>query len=170
MHVTRTGPAPEDGAVIVFLHGAMVAGWMWTQQAADLSDYRCVVPDLPGFGASVTEEWLSLSATADQVAALIRDEYHGGSAHVVGLSLGGLVGLHTVAKHPDAVRSLLASGVPSGSLSPPLLIANRLLLWLYCRPWGAAVVARVLWPQVRAGCSAAGRTSPWHRRVAPACG
>src|SRR5918995_4162790 len=61
----------------------------------------------------------------------------------VGLSLGGLVGLHIVARHPDAVRSLLVSGVPFGSLSVPLRVANRLLLWLYCRRWGAAVVARV---------------------------
>ena len=48
-----------------------------------------------------------------------------------------------MARHPDAVRSLLVSGVPFGSLSVPLRVANRLLLWLYCRRWGAAVVARV---------------------------
>ena len=70
------------------------------------------------------------------MADVIRTQTPDGRAHVVGFSLGGLVGLHLAVRHPDAVRTLLASGVPLGSLSTPLRLANRLLAWLYVKPWG----------------------------------
>lgn len=140
MHITRAGS--PTGEPVLFLHGAMVAGWMWTQQVDDLAEFRCLVPDLPGFGLSGDEVWLSLADTADQVAEVIRAETPDGRANVVGLSLGGLVGLHLAVRHPGAVRTLLVSGVPLGGLSTPLRIANRLLAWLYLQPWGAPGVAR----------------------------
>jgi pimeloyl-ACP methyl ester carboxylesterase len=140
MHVTRSGP--QTGEPIVFLHGAMVAGWMWTQQAEDLAEYRCLLPDLPGFDHSGGERWTSLASTADRVADLIRAEAPEGRAAVVGLSLGGLVGLHLAARHPSAVSSLLVSGVPLGSIPGPLRVANRGLAWLYGRRWGAGLAAR----------------------------
>lgn len=140
MHMTRAGSSA--GEPVVLLHGAMVAGWMWTQQVDDLREYHCLVPDLPGFGLSSDDGWFGLADTADRVAAMIRAETPDGRAHVVGLSLGGLVGLHLTVRHPDVVRTLLVSGVPMGSLSTPLRLANRLLGWLYVKPWGAPLVAR----------------------------
>lgn len=142
MHVTTAGSS--TGEPVVFLHGAMVAGWMWERQVDDLAEFCCLVPDLPGFGLSGDDAWVSLADTADRVADLIRAETPHGRAHVVGLSLGGLVGLHLAVRHPDAVRTLMVSGVPLGSLSPPLRLANRLLAWLYATSWGAPVVARAL--------------------------
>jgi len=123
---------------------ASVAGWTWTQQVDDLADFRCLVPDLPGFGLSGDIGWLSLPDTADRVADMIRAQTPDGRAHVVGLSLGGLVGLHLAVRHPDSLRTLLVSGVPLDSLSAPLRLANRLLAWLYVQLWGAPVVARAL--------------------------
>jgi pimeloyl-ACP methyl ester carboxylesterase len=65
-----------------------------------------------------------------------------GTAHVVGLSLGGIIGLNLAVRHPEAVRSLLVSGVPYGTLGWPLKLTNHVLSWLYGRPWGARMVAR----------------------------
>lgn len=126
---------------MVFLHGAMVAGWMWREQADALTGYRCLLPDLPGWGRSADLGWRSLAETADRVAALIADECEGRRAHVVGLSLGGLVGLHLAARTPNRVRSLLVSGVPMGRVPRPLQWLNRAFASLYARPWGAGVVA-----------------------------
>ena len=56
MYVAESGPA--DGTPIVFLHGAMVAGWMWTEQVQGLAEYRCLVPDLPGMGRSGDDTWV----------------------------------------------------------------------------------------------------------------
>lgn len=44
----------ETGSVtaptIVFLHGGGGAGWMWQPQVEQLSDFHCLVPDLPEQG------------------------------------------------------------------------------------------------------------------------
>lgn len=141
MYVDEHGP--DDGVPIVFLHGSMVAGWMWMGQVQDLPEFRCLLPDLPGIGHSADERWVSMADTADRVAEVVRGRCEGGSAHVVGLSLGGVVGLHTAVRHPDAVRSLLVSGVPYGTIPWPLRALSSAMISLYRRPWGARQIARM---------------------------
>ena len=140
MHFVEFGPS--EGVPVVFLHGSMVAGWMWVGQAEGLPDYRCLLPDLPGIGHSSDEEWEDFATTADHVANLIRDRCTGGSAHVIGLSLGGIIGLHLAVRHPETLRSLVVSGVPSGSIPVVLQVLNRVMLFLYRRPWGARLIGR----------------------------
>ena len=109
---------------ILWLHGGNVAGWMWGEQLPAFADYRSIVPDLPGFGASNDEPWRSITATADELAALLGDE----PTHVVGLSLGSSVALELAFRHPQLVSSLFLA---SAQLTPPLrrdLIAARVLL------------------------------------------
>ena len=142
MHVDEFGP--EDGAPIVFLHGSMVAGWMWMGQIEDLREYRCLLPDFPGFGRSGDETWISFADTADRVADMIQQRCVDGRAHVVGLSLGGIIGLHVAVRHPESVRSLIISGVPQGTLPRLLKALSRAMLWLYRRDWGIRLVARIL--------------------------
>ena len=135
---------PDDGTAIVFLHGSMVAGWMWTEQVAALSsDHRILVPDLPGIGASGSEQWTGFSGVADAVAHEIEARAPGG-AHVVGLSLGGIIALNLAVDHPRLCTSLLVSGVPAGSLSLPLRLLNRAMAGVYGTRRGARVIARVL--------------------------
>lgn len=140
MHVEEHG-AP-NGTPIVFLHGAMVAGWMWHAQVDGLADHRLLVPDLPGLGRSGAERWISFADTADQLASVIRERVDAGAAHVVGLSLGGIAGLHMARRHPDTVRSLLVSGVPVGRIPIALRMLGWLMRMLYRRPAGARLVGR----------------------------
>lgn len=83
MYVEEHGPA--DGVPVVFLHGSMVAGWIWLNQVERLPSYRCLLSDLPGIGRSSGDEWVSFSDTADRIVGLIRIRCANGSAHVVGL-------------------------------------------------------------------------------------
>ena len=134
----------NDGrdATIVFLHGGNVAGWMWGEQIPAFADHHLLVPDLPGFGASNTEPWVSMADAADRVADLIRSRAKGGVAHVVGLSLGAGVGLHLALRHPGVVASLLIS---SASITPPsraTRLSGRLMLAAWNRPWFWAALAR----------------------------
>jgi len=129
-----------DATPILFLHGSMVGGWMWMGQVEGLADHRCILVDFPGIGRSGEEAWNGFSDTADQIAEVIRSQ--AGTAHVVGLSLGGIVGLYLAAQHPESIRSLLVSGVPYGKIGGPLKLVNRTMLWLYQRQWGAGLVAR----------------------------
>lgn len=117
----------EGAERILWLHGGNVAGWMWGEQLPALADYRSIVPDFPGFGASNDEAWVSITHTADDLAALLGDE----PAHVVGLSLGSSVALELAARHPQLVSSLFLA---SAQLTPPRrrdLIAARALLALW---------------------------------------
>ena len=139
MHVEIFGP--DDGTPIVFLHGSMVAGWMWMGQVEDLPEYRCFLPDLPGIGNSATTPWLSLSDTSDKIANMISTQCPGGRAHIVGLSLGGITALHVAAKHPEVVESLIVSGVPYGKINLLLRLFSSVMLKLYNRPWGARAIA-----------------------------
>ncbi len=119
LHVTRTGTGP----VLVLLHGSGVSSWMWDDLVAALSDgFHCVAVDLPGSGASHAEPWTSFAATADAIAGVIDDMADDvaddGTAHVVGLSLGGYVTLALLAAHPDRVRSAVVSGITTRPLAP----------------------------------------------------
>ena len=108
LHLTEHHPDADES--ILFLHGGNVAGWSWTEEAEALPDHHSLVPDLPGFGGSARHPWIDLSTTADELADLVRERAHGGTAHVVGLSLGGVVGTALAARHPDLVRSVFVTG------------------------------------------------------------
>lgn len=101
---------PDADESVLFLHGGSVAGWSWTEQAKALPDHHSLLPDLPGFGASARHPWTDLSTTADELADLVRERGHDGRAHVVGLSLGGVVGTALAARHPDVIRSVFVTG------------------------------------------------------------
>ena len=107
-----TAVGPRSAATCVLLHGVGTSGWMWRALIDDLSkDFHVLTPDLPGHGASNRRPWRSMADTVAAVAALISGHAQNGSAHVVGLSLGGYVGLDLAAAHPDVVPSATVSGV-----------------------------------------------------------
>jgi len=135
LHVDESGP--RDAETIVFLHGGNVSGWMWGPQRDELTDFHHLVPDMPGFGLSNQVPWRSMAETADRIAAVIRERAHDGRAHVVGLSLGGLVGALLVARHPSAVRSAVLSGAPLRGLGPFMAWLPRvpLKLWHTAAYW-----------------------------------
>lgn len=94
-----------EGSLVLFLHGIGMTRNGWDAQIAGLADaHRCVAWDLPGYGASEPLGEFSLAAAADAAARLI--DHLRGPAHVVGLSMGGMIALELALRHPEAVRSL----------------------------------------------------------------
>jgi pimeloyl-ACP methyl ester carboxylesterase len=83
---------------------------MWQYHAEHLAEFHCLMPDLPGFGRSQDEPWVSLEDTADALATLIAAKASGGRAHVVGLSLGGATALLLLSRHPERVDHLIVDG------------------------------------------------------------
>lgn len=141
MHIREEGP--PNGDVIVWLHGSMVAGWMWTEQVSALSDvYRSIVPDLPGLGESGSETWTSFAGVAEALGAELAKRIPEG-AHVVGLSLGGVIGLNLAVSHPELCKSLLVSGVPAAPVAGVLRFMNQAMASVYGRSWGARMIGRV---------------------------
>lgn len=107
VHESGTPGAPS----IVFLHGIGTSAWMWQEQTAALPDFHCLVPDLPGHGASAAELWRSLPDTAHLIAGIIRARATQGRAHVVGLSLGAYIAMQLLLADPAIVDHAVLSGL-----------------------------------------------------------
>ncbi len=101
LEVRRAGSGEP---VLVFVHGWGFNGAVWESTVSRLKDhYRCLVVDLPGFGASSPPEGeYSLAALS---ATLTRELPQ--DAVWVGWSLGGMVALQAARDQPCSVRSLL---------------------------------------------------------------
>lgn len=140
LHLTEYHPDADES--VLFLHGGNVAGWSWTEEAESLPDHHSLVPDLPGFGGSARHPWTDLSTTADELADLVRTHGHGGQAHVVGLSLGGVVGTALAARHPDVVRSLFVTGAILRGVRGVERWAGLAQIRLWSRPWYWRATAR----------------------------
>jgi len=95
-----------QGGPVVLLHGLGGSRISWEPQLADLSaDHRVAAWDLPGYGASAPLVDLSFRSLAQAAADWI-DVLGSPSAHVVGISLGGMIAQYLAAWHPQSVRSL----------------------------------------------------------------
>ncbi|MEM9801885.1 MAG: alpha/beta fold hydrolase, partial [Planctomycetota bacterium] len=98
---------PRDGPTLLMLHGSPGSSYDFRDIAPLLEDeFRLVAPDLPGFGASSrTVGDYSIRAHAAYALDLL-DELGIESAHVLGFSMGGGVGLEIWDAAPDRVASL----------------------------------------------------------------
>ncbi len=107
MRVVVQGQGPD----VVFIPGGDQTAEGYSQQFARLSDaFRCISYDPRGAGgtASPPAPW-TMSDYAQDCAAVI-DAFCGGSAVVVGLSLGGLVTQQVAIEFPDKVRLAIPMG------------------------------------------------------------
>ena len=140
MRVQEFGSA--DAPALVLLHGGNVAGWMWGPQVGAFPEHRVLVPDLPGFGESNGEDWVSIATTADAVAALLI-ERDVAAADVVGLSLGASVGIELAVRHPDLVRRLVLASPTAVPATRRQRIAARVQLAFWHQPgyWSATARA-----------------------------
>lgn len=75
---------------IVFLHGGSMSGRMWQPQVEGLSEYYCLVPDLPEHARSAAIQPFTLQGAACEVAKLIQERIPNGRAHLVGGRRGGV--------------------------------------------------------------------------------
>jgi len=113
---------PADAATILFLHGGGGGSWMWQPQVERLHDYHLLVPDLPGHGDSTGIRLTSIEDVTDRMTGLIQEKAHGGSAHVVGLSLGAQVAVYLLARAPEVVDHAVVSSA---------LLKPMAMQWLY---------------------------------------
>lgn len=138
-----TEHGPRRGESIVLLHGGNMAGWTWDEQVSSMPDRHLLTPDLPGYGRRTELTWPGTAGAADDVADLIRSRGRGGRAHVVGLSLGGLVAVQLVHRHPDLVSTCTISGaaVTGYARWERLVIGAQVPLWHRRWYWAAQATA-----------------------------
>ncbi|MFI0714341.1 alpha/beta fold hydrolase [Streptomyces inhibens] len=96
------------GPPLVLLHGGFLDHGMWDDQVPFLApDYRLIVPDARGHGASSNAS--GPFRHTDDLAALLR-HLGIGPAVLIGLSMGASIAVDTALEHPDLVRALVVSG------------------------------------------------------------
>jgi len=98
---------PEGAPVVVFSNSLGTSAEMWDAQARALAG-RCRVLryDTRGHGRSSTAGPVTIGQLADDLAGLM-DALTIPSAHVVGLSLGGMTAQALAIRYPAKVRSLV---------------------------------------------------------------
>ena len=98
---------PEGAPVVVFSHSIGATLEMWDAQVAALAGrYRCLRYDTRGHGGSeVVARPATVDDLADDLAGLL-DALGIERAHVVGLSLGGMMGQAFALRHPDRLDRL----------------------------------------------------------------
>jgi pimeloyl-ACP methyl ester carboxylesterase len=112
-HVTA---GPEDGELVVLLHGFPECWYAWRHQIPALADagYRVVAPDLRGYGRSSKPEGVEpygLSHLSRDVRDLV-EAFDRASAAVVGHDWGGVVATATALYHPSVVEKLAVLNAP----------------------------------------------------------
>ena len=99
---------------IIFTHGWCLTEAVWHYQKRDLAggDLNLVTWDLPGHGHSspVSLEHLSLDLGANALARVV-DRHAEEGVILVGHSLGGVITLAYLARHPDAAAEMVRGAV-----------------------------------------------------------
>jgi pimeloyl-ACP methyl ester carboxylesterase len=112
MHIASTGTGP----VILFLHGFPELWYSWRHQLLSLSSvgYRCIAPDLRGYGdtdapRSVSEN-TGLHVVGDLIGLL--DSLGIDMVFLVGHDWGGMIAWYFCTFRPDRVKALVNTSVP----------------------------------------------------------
>lgn len=122
LQVSESGSGPQ---AVVFLHYFGGSGRAWTHVGDLLADrWRCVMPDLLGFGASDSvPDSYGVNDAADEVLALVRAigiERFG----LVGHSMGGKIALTVAARQPPGLTHLVLLA-PSPPTPEPMAPSDR---------------------------------------------
>jgi haloalkane dehalogenase len=99
------------GPPVVFIHGEPTWSFLWRKVIQPIREagYRCIAPDLPGFGRSdkpIDLEWYSYDRHTDSVAALF-EELNLHDATIVVHDWGGPIGLRVAIEHPERVARMV---------------------------------------------------------------
>ncbi len=108
MHYEEHGTGQNT---VLFLHGLFMNSHMFNQQMVALRDrFRCVMVDLRGQGSSSAPlHGYDLKAVASDVIQFINVRRYG-SCHIVGASMGGILGMYIAIEQPKLVQSLTLLG------------------------------------------------------------
>jgi pimeloyl-ACP methyl ester carboxylesterase len=104
IHYVEEGKGPA----VVFAHGFCMDHTMFAAQFEDLPDsYRCVAWDIRGHGRSECPPgpWAMQDLVVDLVAFI--EGVNARPCHLVGMSIGGMIGLRLAMQREDLVRSLV---------------------------------------------------------------
>jgi len=119
LHMIEAGP--EDGPLVILLHGFPEFWWGWRHQIGPLAKagFRVVVPDQRGYNLSdkpAGRRAYDLDILAKDVIGLA-DAIGRRTFSLVGHDWGGLVAWWTASRHPERVEKLAVLNAPHPSVA-----------------------------------------------------
>lgn len=123
----------QTGRTLVMVHGFRGDHHGLEQVAAQLTDERVVVPDLPGFGTSAAFVATphTVAAYADWVNSFVAQLPDAGDVVLLGHSFGSVVVAAALADGSSASRAVLVNPIGAPALSGPRGLLSRLALLYY---------------------------------------
>ncbi len=123
---------PPDAPPLVLIGGWASYRWIWFRQIPAFKEkYRCVVFDNRGAGRSSKPDYpYTMEMFADDTVGLM-DSLKIENAHILGISMGGLIAQQIAISYPEKIRSLILvsthfggpNSIPMDDKTMALLIA-----------------------------------------------
>jgi 3-oxoadipate enol-lactonase len=132
LHYEEYGEEHGHGSPLLLVHGLGSSCQDWEYQIPALSaHYRVIAMDVRGHGRSdKPKERYSIPGFAADIEALI-EHLQLGPVHLVGLSMGGMIGFQLAVDHPPLLKSLcIVNSAPQVKVRG----ANDVLQW--AKRWG----------------------------------
>lgn len=111
-----------SGDPLFMLHGSGPGVTAWTNFSGNLPvfarQFRCIAPDLPGYGGSSLPSGDPVAAAIAAILHLM-DRLDIARAHIIGNSFGAIVAARLAAAHPERVNRLVTIGGIGVSLFSP---------------------------------------------------
>jgi len=127
LHYIKAGP--EDGKLILFLHGFPQFWYMWRDQLLDLSkNYLTVAPDMRGYNLSSKPEEIEQYQPhhiVEDLRALVEEHFGRKKFILVGHDWGGVVAFPFANMHPDLVEKLIIINAPHPNIFGRLITKNK---------------------------------------------
>ena len=100
-----------EGPPVVFFHGEPTWSYLWRKVIPPVRDagFRCIAPDLAGFGRSdkpIDLDWYSYDRHTESMAGLL-DHLDLRDATIVVHDWGGIIGLRLAVEHPDRIARMV---------------------------------------------------------------
>jgi len=133
---------------ILFIHGFPLDRTMWRHQIAApaLSPWKCIAPDLRGFGAlsarAPSNGW-SMAGYADDLIQVL-DSLKIREAVVCGLSMGGYILFELLRRHSSRVRAAILCNTKAAADSPDAKRDRDAMAALAQRAGATAVAVQLL--------------------------
>ncbi|MFX1426049.1 MAG: alpha/beta fold hydrolase [Promethearchaeota archaeon] len=127
LHYIKAGP--EDGKLIIFLHGFPQFWYMWRDQLLEFSkDYLAIAPDMRGYNLSSKPEELEQYQPhhmVEDLRALVEDHFGRKKFILVGHDWGGVVAYPLANQHPNLVEKLIIINAPHPNVFARLISKNK---------------------------------------------
>ena len=117
------------GPPLLFLHGSPSCGTIWAPLAAQLTDYRCLLLDLPGFGLSDPVDYRSqnFQTLITDIIESVLNALELDKITLIASSSGGGKAYWVAIAKPQRVARMVQLGTPFLLEGAPLHTPNRLL-------------------------------------------